>query len=96
MRFSQPLTIEYFIFLLVQEDRDVSKMIESWNIERVEIEDILVRHYREMGLFEVLPLEHAVIIKRDLMLQLQINPELNTKKAKVQQEIERLKARQRK
>ncbi len=96
MRFSQPLPIEYFVWILIQEDRDIAKMIESWNLERNEIEELLVKHYRDMGIFEVLPLEHALILKRDLMTQLQINPDLNAKKARVQQEIERLKARQRK
>ena len=95
MKFTVPRTIEDYIYQLLVNDRDILKFTESWNIEKSEVQEIIIAHYRELGIFAVLPGDHAEMIKEDVSFQLRANPELLNRQAAVQQEIERVKARQR-
>lgn len=51
---TEPLPIPIFIRLRFQ-DPQVSSITEKWRVEREQIEDILINHFNEMGIFCVEP-----------------------------------------
>ena len=80
MKFYQPLPLKIFIDLLLHEDREVLRIIDTWSAEREEISEYLVGYYQNLGVFMVKPQEYARLLREDLCTQLKQNPVLAKKK----------------
>ena len=93
VRFFQKTSIDEFITSIVNEDRDVIRIIDSWNIEREEIGGILTAHYKKIGVLYVEPLEHSKVIYADIHHQLKFSPEIRLRLQKMQEEIARQKSK---
>lgn len=87
------MSIESFVQLIVTDDRETTRLIDSWGIEKEELVRIVVQHFRELGIFHVYPLDHAQLIYQNIQYQLLNSPELKLRLAKIKEEAERLKAR---
>ena len=46
--------IEIYINLKFQ-DKDIIKFVENWRVESEELRDVVVEHFREMGIFQTEP-----------------------------------------
>ncbi len=91
MKYFQPLPIEVFINDICQQDRDISKILESWNVELEEVTKAMSSYYTDLGIYMVEPLAHADLIRGDLFRQLRDNKLLKQKLHAVHEESIRLK-----
>lgn len=87
------MPIDQFVNQIVQDDRETNKLIDSWNMEKEEIIQIIVEHFREFGIFMVSPMEHANIVYKNILFQLSYSPRLRARLNKIQADIERAKAK---
>ena len=55
-------------------------MIDSWKMEREEIQSILIAYYQALGIYTVKPSEFARLLRDDVLMQLRQNPILLQKK----------------
>jgi hypothetical protein len=93
MKFFQPLPIEQFVTTIMTEEREVFRITENWNIEKEEVIQILVAHFRSLGIYVVKPLSFADIIKQNMVFQLKFNPQLRNRLVQIAREIERMKTK---
>lgn len=93
MKYFQPVPIEQFVTAVMNEEREISRITENWNIEKEEVTAILVAHFRSLGIYMVKPLSYAELIKENMMIQLKYNPTLRQRLIQVAREIERLKTK---
>ena len=93
MKYFQRVSIDEFIKQIVTEDRETTKITDSWNIEREEVVSIIIAHFKELGIFYVDPMKHAKIIYKNIHFQLKNSPDLMARIKKINEEIERAKAR---
>ena len=87
------MSIELYIKAVINEDRDASKITETWNLEKDEIMSVLVDHFQSLGIFSVLPMRHAEKIYENVIFQLHNSPILIDKNEKVNESIRKLKER---
>ncbi|MDD9951158.1 MAG: hypothetical protein OXT67_06285 [Zetaproteobacteria bacterium] len=92
-RYFQKTSVEEYIKALINDDREVMRIIDSWNIEREEIAAILVSHYKKIGILYIEPLTFAKVVYGDIIHQLKHSPEIRARLAKVQEEIARQKSK---
>ena len=93
MKIKYSMPIELYIKAVINEDRDASKITETWNLEKDEIMEVLVDHFQSLGIFKVLPMQHAKIIYENVIFQLHNSPILLDKIEKVNESIRKLKER---
>lgn len=93
MKYFQRVSIEDFVRAIVMDDRETTKITDSWNMERDEVISVLVGHFQELGIFFVDPMGHAALIYDNIHLQLRHSPELIARLNRINEEIERAKAR---
>lgn len=93
MKYFQPLPIETFVSNIIADDREVTRIIENWNIEREEIAQILVNHFKSLGIYLVKPLDFAVVIRKNILFQLRYNPSLKLRIVQIAREIEKVKTK---
>ena len=87
MKYFQRVSFEEFVHLIVTEDRETTKITDSWNIERDEVVSIPINHFRELGIFFVEPMRHADIIYKNIHFQLKHSPDLIARIKKINEEI---------
>lgn len=75
------------------DDRETTKITDSWNMEREEVISVVVSHFRELGIFFVDPMGHAKLVYDNIHFQLKHSPELRARLNRINEEIERAKAR---
>lgn len=80
VKLHQPVPIHTFLHLLLFEDRDVFRMLDSWKIERKEVYRILITYYHSLGIYSVKPDITQQLLRDDVLLQLKQNPILLQKK----------------
>jgi hypothetical protein len=93
MKYFQPLSIDLFVGNLITEDREINRMIENWNIEKEEIIQILIQHFKSLGIYMVKPLEFSVLIRKNIVFQLKFNPTLKLRIFQIEEEIEKVKTK---
>ena len=93
MKYFQRISIEDFVKAIVMEDRETTKITDSWNMERDEVIGVIVGHFKELGIFFVDPMGHAKLIYDNIHFQLRHSPELIARLNRINEEIERAKAR---
>ncbi|MFK7827976.1 MAG: hypothetical protein AB8G05_27755 [Oligoflexales bacterium] len=93
MKFFQRMAIDRFVNAIINEDRDILKISEGWNIEREEVIGIVVDHFNELGIYLVDPMEHAQTIYDNIVFQLKYSPVLRSRIQQVNRDIDRAKAR---
>lgn len=91
MKYFQPVPIEIFVTNVISDDREVAHATENWNIEREEIIQIMVAHFKSLGIYVVKPLEYATVIRKNIMFQLRYNPNLKLRILQIAREIEKVK-----
>jgi len=87
------MSVDQFITQIIQDDRDISKIIDTWNMEKEEITQIVIEHFKEFGIFMVAPMEHAQLIYDQIHFQLHHSPKLRARLSKIQSDIEKAKAK---
>lgn len=85
-------TIEDFVARKLTA-RPVQKHIEGWRVEPEKIFHILVRHFREMGIFSVDPLQEP-LMQKNMIHYLKHSPDIMVEVDRARQE-EALKKRSR-
>ena len=81
MKLYQPLPTHIFIHMLLFEDREIFRIIDSWKLDREEIRTILVAYYHALGVVVISPNDFARFLREDVLMQLKHNPVfLETKK----------------
>lgn len=93
MKYFQRISVEHFVRLIVEDDRETSRIVESWNMEKEEIVSFIVNQLKEIGIFHVEPMGHAQIIYNNIHFQLRNSPEIKAGLRKIQEEIEKNKAK---
>jgi ABC-type phosphate transport system ATPase subunit len=93
MRYFQKISIEQFITSLMNEDKDTLRIMDSWNIERAEVINMLISYYRRVGVLYVLPMEFAKLIYEDIHYQLRYSPEIRGYVREIEEKIARAKAK---
>lgn len=83
------MPLERFIKLLMMNDREIVNTCMGWEIDKEEITNLLIDHYREMGIFEIRPKEHAIMIRENLVFQLNNSKEIKRRREIAQREIAR-------
>ena len=74
MKFYQSVPVHTFIRLLVFKDHDILCEIESWTMQKEEIQTILTNYYETLGIHIVEPDAFATMLRTDVLLQLRQNP----------------------
>jgi len=85
-------TIEDFVARKLSA-RPVQQLIETWRVEPEKIFQILVRHFREMGIFTVDPIQEPLMLK-NVVHHLKNSPDIMVEVDRAKQE-EALKKRSR-
>ena len=80
----EPVPIEIFINDKFRS-RIVQKLIESWNIEPDKIVDVLVRHFRDMGILSVSFVNDRVIFD-SMVFHLKTSPDIRSLVTKMRRE----------
>lgn len=91
MKIKHKMSIDLFVKGVIEFDKDASKITESWNLEKDDIISVLVEHFEFLGIYEVLPMEHAELIYDNVLFQLKNSPVLGEKIEKVNEAIRRHK-----
>lgn len=93
MKFFQKMSIDQFVRQIIQDDRETNRMIESWNMEKDEIIQLVTEHFREYGIFMVSPMSHARLIYKHIQQHLIYSPKIRSRLNKIEAEIAKAKAR---
>lgn len=80
---------------MIANDFEISKICDAWEIEREEVITILNTYFLDMGIFTAHPLQHADIIRKEIVHQLRISPEIKKRRAQIQREIAKARERSR-
>lgn len=75
MRIISEIPVELFVKSAVK-DRKVERLFENMYVDRDQICDILIRRYREMGIYIIKPFAHAQHIEADLIEAIRTLPEI--------------------
>ena len=93
MKYFQPVPIETFVTAIVSDDREIMRITDGWSIEREEVVQILVSHFRSIGIYKVKPMEFADVIRKNIAFQLRYNPTLKARLAQIARDIEKVKTK---
>lgn len=93
MKYFLPVTIEYYVKQIISDDKEASRIMESWSIEKDEVVDIIVEQFKKLGIFKVHALKHSQLIYKNIIFQLNYCPQLIERLNKIREEIARAKAR---
>jgi len=93
MKIKYKMPIELYVKAVITDDREVSKITESWNIEKDDIISVLADHFEALGIYQVLPMAHENLIYQNIVFQLQNSPVLRAKIEKINESIRRMKER---
>ena len=88
------LPIDLFIRRIMQ-DPEVGKIWGDWPVEEDVLRTMLVKHFEEMGIFDVRPGPYSNSIKEQLMVVLTMSPEIRTLLDKERSRAEEAKEKQR-
>ena len=88
-------SIQSYVHQIIVDDKEISNIIDHWNLEKEDIEAILINFFNELGIYVVYPQSYERLIYQSILFQLRNSPDMKHKLAIVQAEIERMRAKQR-
>lgn len=91
MKIKATMPIELYLKYVINDHREVSKITESWNLEKDDIISVLIEHFQNLGIYKVFPMEHSTLIYENIIFQLHNSPLLKKKIERVNESIRRMK-----
>ncbi len=80
---------------MIYQDREIMRLYSSWEIERDEICDVLLRHFENLGVYLVYPYAHAEVLRKEIIRHLLRSEEIQVKRSKIQKEIAKAREKSR-
>lgn len=95
LRLFQAIQIERLITYLINGDKDVLEVCSGMEVEKEDLVEIMIEHFRGLGIFIVKPQKHAEIVKKHLLDALVHSPVIRQRRLAIQQQIEKSRAKSR-
>ena len=95
MHFFQAIDIESFVNLMIYHDKEITRICSGWEIEKEEVCEIVVRHFNLLGIFMSQPFAFSETLRKEIIHQLLHSPEIQKKRAEIQQEINKAREKNR-